>query len=42
MSQDEILEAFRNSLRHVAATVYAITTGHNGERFGILATDTDN
>ena len=38
MSQDEILEAFRNSLRHVAATVYAITTGHNGERFGILAT----
>lgn len=38
MSQDEILEDFRNAMRHVAATVYAITTGHGGERFGILAT----
>lgn len=38
MSQDELLDTFRTSLRHVAATVYAITTGHNGERFGILAT----
>lgn len=25
-------------MRHVAATVYAVTTGHGGERFGILAT----
>ena len=25
-------------MRHVAATVYAVTTGHGGNRFGILAT----
>ena len=25
-------------MRHVAATVYAVTTGHLGNRFGILAT----
>ncbi len=38
MGQDEILGAFRSAMRHVAATVYAVTTGHDGERFGILAT----
>lgn len=36
--QDELLNSFRNAMRHVAATVYAVTTGHGGERFGILAT----
>lgn len=25
-------------MRHVAATVYAVTTGHDGQRFGIIAT----
>lgn len=25
-------------MRHVAATVYAVTTSHDGQRFGILAT----
>lgn len=38
MSQNDILDAFRSAMRHVAATVYAVTTGHDGERFGILAT----
>lgn len=38
MGQDDILDAFRSAMRHVAATVYAVTTGHDGERFGILAT----
>ncbi|WP_054529968.1 flavin reductase family protein [Erythrobacter sp. SG61-1L] len=38
MGQDEILGAFRNAMRHVAATVYAVTTGHGGEKFGIIAT----
>jgi len=38
MSQDAILTAFRDAMRHVAATVYAVTTGHEGQRFGILAT----
>ncbi|MXP40764.1 flavin reductase [Altererythrobacter soli] len=33
-----ILEAFRAAMRHVAATVYAVTTGRVGERHGILAT----
>jgi flavin reductase (DIM6/NTAB) family NADH-FMN oxidoreductase RutF len=33
-----LLEAFRAAMRHVAATVYAVTTGHRGDRHGILAT----
>lgn len=33
-----ILNAFRAAMRHVAATVYAVTTGPVGERHGILAT----
>lgn len=35
---DELLSAYRDAMRHVAATVYAVTTGHGGSRFGILAT----
>jgi flavin reductase (DIM6/NTAB) family NADH-FMN oxidoreductase RutF len=35
---DDVLAAFRSAMRHVAATVYAVTTGHGGGRFGILAT----
>ena len=38
MSDQALLDTFRLSLRHIAATVYAITTGHGGERFGIIAT----
>ena len=34
----ELIENFRNAMRHVAATVYAITTQVDGERYGILAT----
>jgi flavin reductase (DIM6/NTAB) family NADH-FMN oxidoreductase RutF len=34
----DLLETFRVAMRHVAATVYAVTTGHDGQRFGILAT----
>lgn len=34
----DLLEAFRAAMRHVAATVYAVTTGHGGGRYGILAT----
>lgn len=35
---ESILDAFRSAMRHVAATVYAVTTGHQGERYGIIAT----
>jgi flavin reductase (DIM6/NTAB) family NADH-FMN oxidoreductase RutF len=38
MGQNEILDAFRAAMRHVAATVYAVTTGCDGERYGIIAT----
>ncbi len=37
-SPDELLASFRSAMRHVAATVYAVTTGHGGGRYGILAT----
>jgi flavin reductase len=37
-SHEELLDAFRSAMRHVAATVYAVTTGHGGDRYGILAT----
>ena len=33
-----LIENFRGSMRHVAATVHAVTTMHNGESYGILAT----
>jgi len=38
MDRDTILAAFRDAMRHVAATVYAVTTGCDGERYGIIAT----
>jgi flavin reductase (DIM6/NTAB) family NADH-FMN oxidoreductase RutF len=38
MDHPEILSAFRDAMRHVAATVYAVTTGHGGQRYGIIAT----
>jgi flavin reductase (DIM6/NTAB) family NADH-FMN oxidoreductase RutF len=37
-THEELLDAFRSAMRHVAATVYAVTTGRIGERHGILAT----
>ncbi|MEL1250342.1 flavin reductase family protein [Aurantiacibacter gilvus] len=37
-SHAELVEAFRESMRHVAATVYAVTTKDAGQRYGILAT----
>ena len=37
-SRDQILADFKSAMRHVAATVYAVTTGHGGGRYGILAT----
>jgi len=36
--REALLTAFRDAMRHVAATVYAVTTCHEGQRFGILAT----
>lgn len=38
MDRDALLDAFRDAMRHVAATVYAVTTGHRDGRFGIIAT----
>lgn len=35
---EDLLDSFRQAMRHVASTVYAITTGIHGERQGILAT----
>ncbi|HWW49682.1 MAG TPA: flavin reductase family protein [Xanthobacteraceae bacterium] len=37
-TREELLQSFRSAMRHVAATVYAVTTGHGGGRYGILAT----
>ena len=37
-SHADLLAAYRSAMRHVAATVYAVTTGHGGGRYGILAT----
>jgi flavin reductase (DIM6/NTAB) family NADH-FMN oxidoreductase RutF len=36
--RSQLLDAFRNAMRHVAATVYAVTTSHEGQHYGILAT----
>ena len=36
--QKDLLESFRAAMRHVAATVYTVTTGPVGDRHGILAT----
>ena len=38
MPQEAILETFKTAMRHVSATVFAVTTRHEGEPFGILAT----
>lgn len=35
---NDLLGAFRDAMRHVSATVHAITTGHGGARYGIIAT----
>lgn len=37
-TREELLDAFRTAMRHIAATVYAVTTGDGGDRYGILAT----
>lgn len=37
-NREELLQSFRMAMRHVAATVYAVTTGHGGNRYGIIAT----
>lgn len=37
-TREALLDAFRSAMRHVAATVYAVTTGSANERHGILAT----
>lgn len=37
-SSEALLDAYRQAMRHVASTVYAITTGTLGDRQGILAT----
>ncbi len=37
-TDDPLAESFRSAMRHVAATVYAVTTGQVGQRHGILAT----
>ena len=37
-SHEELVDAFRESMRHVASTVYAVTTLDEGKRYGILAT----
>ncbi|MFB0611369.1 flavin reductase family protein [Aurantiacibacter poecillastricola] len=37
-SHEELVDAFRESMRHVASTVYAVTTLDGGNRYGILAT----
>jgi flavin reductase (DIM6/NTAB) family NADH-FMN oxidoreductase RutF len=37
-TQHDLLDSFRSAMRHIAATVYAVTTGEIGERHGILAT----
>ncbi len=38
MDKETILKEFQDTMRHIAAAVYAITTVHDGERFGIVAT----
>ncbi|WP_164549702.1 flavin reductase family protein [Altericroceibacterium xinjiangense] len=37
-STESLLETFRDAMRHVAATVYAVTTGDGTDRYGIIAT----
>ncbi|RPF70237.1 flavin reductase family protein [Aurantiacibacter spongiae] len=35
---DRLVDSFREAMRHVASTVYAVTTNDEGRRYGILAT----
>ncbi len=37
-NHEDLLTGFRDAMRHVAATVYAVTTRHEGKPFGIVAT----
>lgn len=37
-SERQLVDAFRDAMRHVASTVYAVTTRLGDERYGILAT----
>ncbi|MCB2065227.1 MAG: flavin reductase family protein [Erythrobacter sp.] len=37
-SREDLVGAFRDAMRHVAATVYAVTTSEAGTSYGILAT----
>lgn len=38
MQPEEILSEFQSTMRHIAASVYAITTKVEGQRYGIVAT----
>lgn len=38
MADEQTLKHFQDTMRHIAAPVYAITTKHNGVRSGIVAT----
>ncbi|MCB2050498.1 MAG: flavin reductase family protein [Novosphingobium sp.] len=38
MLETDVLEAFQDTMRHIAAPVFAITTRHQGQRYGIIAT----
>ncbi|OCC24724.1 hypothetical protein MB02_04400 [Croceicoccus estronivorus] len=38
MQRELILDEFQNTMRHIAAAVYAITTTVEGKRYGIVAT----
>ena len=38
VGHSDLVENFRDAMRHVAATVYAVTTIDGGQRYGILAT----
>ena len=37
-AETPLINSFRDAMRHVAATVYAVTTTHEGHDYGILAT----
>lgn len=38
MADERLLKEFQDTMRHIAAAVYAITTKHQGVRYGIVAT----
>lgn len=38
MQDEEVLKQFQDTMRHIAAAVFAITTRHEGERYGVVAT----